>query len=400
MHFETRIYAPSITHLTLYIRSVLLTNVSNQAPQLPQTSHSPHHCDPTPYPTPDSRSETLHYPRNSSPYPIVDTYLVPPGVPFEIPYPICHRAIERRECHHHNERDIVQSSSSNLRAHWNPFTIFQVLRSPSFLSLGLYFQVPYGLEASSHCSPPSLPIPAPSFIDSIIQNIQYSIARPIPRPETARGLSQSTRESHHSWNLAQYCCTRSNVFSSSNTSRKRDHQVYIKHCTFSSSGTNSATRNLPTHCTLPYLSNQIIEVVARLSGVRPRWGQGQSEPIQETGPHQETLTCRLSSGNQSLDEWSPRVHLYTSGWMATSPNSEVPDILQAHSTLPPQYLHGRGGSSSLTLPSYEDSPTVQVTADANPLPSSRSEVSSPSHSLHHPDCWIWSHLHHQWLMLF
>ena len=176
--------------------------MSNQAPQLPQTSHSPCHHGPTPYPTPGPRSETFYHPRNSSSCPIVDTHPVPPGVPFKIPCPICHGAIERGEHHHHSERDIVWSSSSNLRAYWNPFIIFQVLRSSSSLSLGLYFQVPYGLETSPHHSPPFLPIPTPSFINSIIQNIQYSIARPDPRPEIARGLSQSTRGSHNSWNLA------------------------------------------------------------------------------------------------------------------------------------------------------------------------------------------------------
>ena len=113
-------------HLMLCVRSVLLTNMSNQAPQLPQTCHSPHHCGLTPFPTPGSRPETFHCPRNSSSHPIVDTHLVSPGVPFEIPYPICHEAIERGECHHHGKRDIVQSSSSNLRAHQSPFTIFQV----------------------------------------------------------------------------------------------------------------------------------------------------------------------------------------------------------------------------------------------------------------------------------
>ena len=91
----------------LYVRLVLLTNVSNQAPQPSQTSHSPHCHDPTPYSTPDSRSQTLHHPRNSSPCPIVDTHPVPPGVPFEISCPICHGAIERGEHHHHGERDIV-----------------------------------------------------------------------------------------------------------------------------------------------------------------------------------------------------------------------------------------------------------------------------------------------------
>ena len=174
----------------------------------------------------------------------------------------------------------------------------------------------------------------------------------------------------------------------------------MEYSTSSSSGTNSAIRNSPTCCTLSYLSNQTIEVAARLSGVRPRWGWGQSEPIQENRPHQGILACRLSSGNQSLDEWSPRVHLHSSGWVTTSSNSEVPNASQAHSTPPPQYLHGRGGSPSSILPPYEDFPVIQVTANANPLPSSKSQVFSPSHFLHHPDCWIWSHLHHQWLMLF
>ena len=91
--------------------------MSNQAPHLPQTSHSPCHYGPTPYPTPGSRPETLYCPRNSSPHPIVDTHLIPPRVPFEIPCPICHEVIKREECHHHGERDIVQSSSSNSRAH-------------------------------------------------------------------------------------------------------------------------------------------------------------------------------------------------------------------------------------------------------------------------------------------
>ena len=179
----------------LCVRSVLLTYMSNQAPQLFQTSHSPHHHGSTPYPTPGPKPETLHHPRNSSPCPIVDTHPIPSRVPFEIPCPICHRAIERGEHHHHSERDIVQSSSLNLRAHWNPFIIFQVLRSPSSSSLGLYFQVLYGLETSPHHSPSSLPIPAPLFIDSIIQNVQHSITRPVSRPKTARG-------SYHSWNLA------------------------------------------------------------------------------------------------------------------------------------------------------------------------------------------------------
>ena len=289
--------------------------MSNQAPQLPQTSHSPCHCGPTSYSTPGPRPETLHHPRNSFPYPIVDTHLVPPGVFFEIPCPICHAAIERGECHHYGERDIVWSSYINLRAHWNPFIIFQVLRSLSSLSLGSYFQAPYGLETSPHRSPPSLPIPASPFIDSIIQNIQYSIGKPISRPETAKGLSQSSRGSYHLWNLAQHAHTRSNASLLSNTSRRRDNQVQVEHSTSPSSGTNSITRNSPTHHTLPYLSNQTIKVVAKLSGVRSRWGQGweQSEPIQENRLHQGTLAYRLSSGNQSLDEWLPRVHLCSSG---------------------------------------------------------------------------------------
>ena len=185
-------------YLTLCVRSVLLTNVSNQAPQPLQTSHNPHHCGPTPYPTPGPRPETLHHPKNSFPHPIVDTYLVPPEVPFEIPCPICHRAIERGEHHHHGKRKVVQSSSSNLRAHQNPFIIFHVLKSPSASSLGSYFQALYSLKISSHCSPPSLSIPAPPFIDFIVQNVQHSITRPVSRSETARGLSQSPRGSHHS----------------------------------------------------------------------------------------------------------------------------------------------------------------------------------------------------------
>ena len=226
----------------------------------------------------------------------------------------------------------------------------------------------------------------------MVQNIQHSIARPVSRPKTTRG-------SHHSWNLAQYPHIRSNVFLLSNASRRRYNWVQVEHSTSPSSGTNSTIRNSPTYHTSPYLSNQIIEIVARLSGVRLRWGQGQSKPVQETGPHQEILAYKLSSGNQSLDEQLPRVYLCSSGWVATSPNSEVSNALQAHSTPPPQYSHGRGESPSLTLPPYEDSPTIQVTADANPS-FSRSEVSLSSYSLHHPECWIWSHLHHQWLMIF
>ena len=256
-------------HLMLCVRSVLLTNMSNQAPQSPQTSHSPYHCGLTPFPTPGYRPETFHCPRNSSSYPIVNIHPVPPGVPFELPYPICHGAIERGECHHHNKRDIVQSSSSNLRAHQSPFTIFQVFRSPSSSSLGSYFQMPYSLETSPHCSSPSLPIPAPPFINSIIQNVQHSITRPVSRSEIARGLSQLTRGSHNLQNLAQYPCTRSNASSLSNASRRRVHQVQMKYST-SPLGINSATRNLPTHCTSSYLSNQTINIVARLSGVRPR----------------------------------------------------------------------------------------------------------------------------------
>ena len=263
----------------LCVRSVLLTNVSNQAPQLPQTSHSPCHCGSTPYPTPDPRPETLHYPRNFSPHPIVDTHLVPPKVSFESPCPICHGAIERGECHNHSERDIVWSSSSNLRAHWNPFTIFQVLRSPSSSSLESYFQAPYSVETSSYCSPPSLPIPAPPFIDFIVQNVQHSIARPVSRLEIAKALSQSSRGSHHSWNLAQHPHTRSNASLSSNASRKRDNWVQVEHFTSPSSGINFVIRNSPTHCISPYLSNQTIEVVAKLSKARLRWGQRQSEPV-------------------------------------------------------------------------------------------------------------------------
>ena len=164
-------------HVTFCVISVLLTNVSNQAPQPPQTSHSPHHHGPIPIPTPGSRPETFHCPRNSSPHPIVDTHLILPGAPSEIPYPIFQGAIERGEHHNHGERNIVRSNSPNIRAHQNPFTILQVFRSPSSLSLGSYFQAPYGLETA----PPSLPIPAPSLIDSII--------RSIPRSETVRGLS-------------------------------------------------------------------------------------------------------------------------------------------------------------------------------------------------------------------
>ena len=160
----------------------------------------------------------------------------------------------------------------------------------------------------------------------------------------------------------------------------------MEHFTSLSSETNSATRNLPTCHTSPYLSNQTIKVVARLSRARPRQEQGQSEPIQENRPHQGIFACRLSSGNQSLDEQSPRVHLYSSRWVAASSNSDVPNVLQAHSTPPPQYSHGRGGSPSSTPPPYEDSPVIQVAANANPLPSFRSQVSLPSHSLHHPDC--------------
>ena len=48
--------------------------------------------------------------------------------------------------------------------------------------------MPYGLKTSSRHSPPFLPISASPFIDSIIQNVQHSITRPISRPETVRGL--------------------------------------------------------------------------------------------------------------------------------------------------------------------------------------------------------------------
>ena len=236
--------------------------MSNQAPQPPQTSHSPYYCGPTSYPTPGPRPETLHCPRNSSPHLIVDTHLVPPGVPFEIPCPICHGAIERGECHHHGERNIVWSSSSNLRAHQNPFTIFQVLRSLSFSSLGSYFQAPYGLETSPHHSSPSLSIPTPPFISSIVQNVQHSIARSVPRPETARGLLQSSRGSHHSWKLAQHPCTRSNASSLSNTSTWRDNWVQVEYSTSPSSGTNSATRDSTTcwpHPTYPIKSLRLLQ---------------------------------------------------------------------------------------------------------------------------------------------
>ena len=364
-------------------------------PRLKHNNHSPHHYGSTLYPTPGPRPETLHCPKDSSPCPIVDTHPVSSRVPFEIPCPICHGAIERGECHHYSEKDIVQSSFSNLRAHWNPFTIFQVLRSLSSLNLGSYFQAPYSLETSPHHSPPSLPIPAPPFTNSIIQNVQHSIPRPISRPKTARGLLQLSRGSHHSWNLAQHPHTRSDASSSSNTSRKRDNWVQVEHSTSPSSGTNFATRNLPTCHTLPYLSNQTTKIVARLSGVRPRQGRGWPEPIQETGSHQGALACRLSSGNQSLDDQFPRVYLHSSGWVAFSSNSGVPNASQAHSTPPPQYSHDRGGSPFSMLPPYEDSPIIQVTTNANPLPSPRSQVSSPSHFLHHPDCWIWSHLYCQ-----
>ena len=42
----------------------------------------------------------------------------------------------------------------------------------------------------------------------------------------------------------------------------------------------------------------------------------------------------------NLDEWSHRVHLHTSEWVVISPNSEVFNASQAHSTPPPQYSHG------------------------------------------------------------
>ena len=210
-------------HLILCVRSVLLTNISNQAPQSPQISHSSHCHGLTPYPTPGPRPKTLQCPRNSSPPPTVNTHLVPPGVPFEIPCPICHGAIERGGHHHHGKKDIVQFSSSNLRAHQNPFTIFQVLRSLSSSSLESYFQVPYSLETSPHHFPPSLPILTPPFINFIVQNVQHSIARPILRLETARGLSQLSKGSHHSQNLAQHPHTRSNASLLSNASRRRDN---------------------------------------------------------------------------------------------------------------------------------------------------------------------------------
>ena len=169
----------------------------------------------------------------------------------------------------------------------------------------------------------------------------------------------------------------------------------MEHSTSPSLKINSANRNLPTCHTLPYLSNQTIEVVAWLSRASSRQRWGQSESVQEIGLHQETLACKLSSGNQSLNEQSPRVHLCTSGWMATSPNSEVPTTSQAHSTPSPWYSHGKGESSSLILPPYEDSLIVQVTATTNPSPSSRSEVSLLGHSLYNSDCRFWSHLHCQ-----
>ena len=101
-----------------------------------------------------------------------------------------------------------------------------------------------------------------------------------------------------------------------------------------------------------------------------------------------------------LESWSEIEYLKIEVMILNTSNSEVPNTSQAHSTPPPQYLHGRGESPFSMPPPYEDSSAIQVTANANPLPSFRSQVSLPSHSLHHSDCWIWSHLHHQWLMLF
>ena len=106
-------------HLTPCVRSAYLTNVSNQVPQPPQTSHSPH-ChstrSPTLYPLPRNNLETI-------PHPIIHTHQVPPSVPFEIPWPICQEAIERGECHCHGETNIVHSVSMDRRAQREPLTI-------------------------------------------------------------------------------------------------------------------------------------------------------------------------------------------------------------------------------------------------------------------------------------
>ena len=88
-----------------------------------------------------------------------DTNIVPSGVPFQIPCPICHGSIERSEVHRHGERDIMrQGSDIDLMTHQlHPFIITRVVpNSPS------------DSQARSPIIPPSLyrENTPPSYIDS------------------------------------------------------------------------------------------------------------------------------------------------------------------------------------------------------------------------------------------
>ena len=161
-------------HLTLCIRSAYLTNVSNQVPQPPQTIHSPY-CyptrSPTPYPSPRNNPKTILCP-------VIHTHQVSPDVPFEIPCPICQAAIERGECHHHGEIDIVYSVSMNRRADRESFTIHQVLHSPS-PSLS-YSPTSYTLASFLRNSPPALPIQPPPYIDYCNVHLQQLFSQPCP----------------------------------------------------------------------------------------------------------------------------------------------------------------------------------------------------------------------------
>ena len=87
--------------------------MSNQVSQPPQTSHSPH-CHSTRSPTP---SPSLRNNPETIAHSIIHTHQILPGIPFEIPCPICQRAIERGEYHHHSETDIIHSVSMDRRAH-------------------------------------------------------------------------------------------------------------------------------------------------------------------------------------------------------------------------------------------------------------------------------------------
>ena len=77
----------------------------------------------------ESQDSPLVY--ETQPQPVLNQTIVSPGVPFQIPCPICQGSIEWVEIHQHSERDIIrQGSDVDLITHQlHPFIITRVVRN-------------------------------------------------------------------------------------------------------------------------------------------------------------------------------------------------------------------------------------------------------------------------------